>query len=352
MSIHNDPMHNEHHGSLYEDGGAEYHKQQQQQHLAGQRHTGGLYLELSNNNPKTSALKEPFGSLLSTPDTRAFPLSTPEVATLLSSAGQTTTTSTPTRFLRAAITDEQEMYAQGFIDELDRLNYHHPALACQVIKAGMEPPVVHHTTVHHTTQYNSIGPNHSLESTAPTYVTATMDYIPISQSQPTVAYPESSTTSRHGQSFQIHSPYTSATNLYNSNPVETQGGYSGFGMLEPPTSDSPGPGTVVTNSELLRELQSVVPADLKTQETMKVERKKARNRIAASKCRVRRLKRESELSQKVQLLRDHNSELNSEVNTLKSEINRLKKALIQHMNKGCQVNFPEGYRTQLDSASE
>ena len=95
--------------------------------------------------------------------------------------------------------------------------------------------------------------------------------------------------------------------------------------------------------QMVKELQRVVPADMKTQEQMKVERKKARNRIAASKCRMRRLQRESELQSKVRLLKDHNQELNSEVSELKEQINNLKRALVQHMQGGCQVNVPEGY---------
>ena len=88
---------------------------------------------------------------------------------------------------------------------------------------------------------------------------------------------------------------------------------------------------------------TMVP-DLQTQEQMKVERKKARNRIAASKCRVRRLQREADLETKVKYLKDHNRELNDEVNGLKDQIKNLKKALVQHMKTGCHVNVPESFK--------
>lgn len=91
------------------------------------------------------------------------------------------------------------------------------------------------------------------------------------------------------------------------------------------------------NPDLLRELQAVVPADIRTQEHMKVERKKARNRIAASKCRLRRLQRESELSGKVRGLNDYNRELRDQLNELKNQMTELKSSITRHVKGGCRI---------------
>ena len=98
-------------------------------------------------------------------------------------------------------------------------------------------------------------------------------------------------------------------------------------------------------------LRHIVPADMKTMENMKVERKKARNRIAASKCRLRRLQREGDLQEKVQRLKDHNEKLNNELNSLREKVHGLKKILMKHMNTGCDVDVPQGFRTDTLSST-
>lgn len=244
------------------------------------------------------------------------------------------------------------MYAQGFLDALDQLHTPRdlvpPPTAVTLSQQEMprQPAAGNHhkglssggpqSVVHHHVPSPPIatGPNPTLEAVAP-YVTATLDYIPniaSSQSEATTAYINRSST---GLNFAGQS-YAPFSNLYNgSQSVDAYGGYtsSALNVMGGPT----------LQSQQMRDLQSVVPADMQTQEQMKEERKKARNRLAAMKCRLRRLQRESELQSKVKVLKEHNQELNSEVTDLKEQINSLKRALIQHMKGGCHVNVPEGY---------
>ena len=287
-------------------------------------------------------------------------LNTPDITTLISdvalrSSSVTTQAPTPNSFgLRGQVTEEQEMYAQGFLDALDQLHTprdlvppstavtlpqqemsrqpaagnHHKA-----ISSGGPQSVVHH---HMPSPPLATGPNPTLEAVAP-YVTATLDYIPnITSSQPeaTTAFVNRSSTGS------LNYSYPPFSHLYNgSQSVDAFGGYTAPAL----SSAAHIMGGPALPSQQMRDLQSVVPADMQTQEQMKEERKKARNRLAASKCRLRRLQRESELQSKVKVLKDHNQELNSEVTDLKEQINSLKRALIQHMKGGCQVNVPEGY---------
>lgn len=318
-----------------------------------QKPPASLYLELEH-----TVKRETPNYLLGTPDTRTFPLSTPEVATLLTSTGSTTTTHTPSpsRFLNPCtpVTEEQEMYAQGFLDALDQL-HHHPSQGKGSRAVGHTPlSVIHH---HHThpqgglaSSHLATGANPSLALAAPTYVTATLDFIPNipaqTDSTSTYRYPMTSSSHDHNRGY-VDS--FSIMNAYNTPSRSTDHAYSGFSMGAVNHSASAAGAPV--KPDLLRELQAVVP-NIPAQEEMKVARKKARNRIAASKCRIRRLQRESDLQGKVRMLKEHNQELNNELNGLKEQIYNLKKALIQHMNKGCQVNIPEGLRLEsLDSVS-
>ncbi|KAG5899775.1 hypothetical protein JTB14_006110 [Gonioctena quinquepunctata] len=66
------------------------------------------------------------------------------------------------------------------------------------------------------------------------------------------------------------------------------------------------------------------PVDMEYQERMKLERKRQRNRLAASKCRSRKLERISKLEDKVKLLKNENVELGSIVNQLKETVGLLK----------------------------
>lgn len=320
-------------GSLYEDQGVgSFHKPSLGfGHHKGSRGSGAVKLLFNHDSLPTT------------------PLSTPDVTTLLTQSLAEVHTSlitsqapTPNRFLRGDVTSEQEMYAKGFLEALDELHDRQPEAIMDTAElkyvssnSRMDAP---------SSQYIS-GPNPSLEAVAPTYVTATMDYIP------NIAPPSHSESSISYSSASSFTPYTPPVISHFAPPMMDH--YSNGYSAQPVTTHSQ---TSVLNgalpTQMMKELQRVVPADMKTQEQMKVERKKARNRIAASKCRQRRLQRESDLQGKVRILREHNQELNHEVTGLKVQINNMKKALVQHMKGGCQVNLPDGYHgLRSDSCS-
>lgn len=79
------------------------------------------------------------------------------------------------------------------------------------------------------------------------------------------------------------------------------------------------------------------PVDMEYQERMKLERKRQRNRLAASKCRSRKLERISRLEDKVKLLKSENVELGSVVAQLKESVGLLKLEIIEHNKSGCQL---------------
>lgn len=85
------------------------------------------------------------------------------------------------------------------------------------------------------------------------------------------------------------------------------------------------------------------PIDMESQEKIKLERKRQRNRVAASKCRRRKLERISRLEDKVKALKGENSDLSVQVNRLRDHVSKLKEQVIEHMQSGCQINqIPPG----------
>lgn len=77
--------------------------------------------------------------------------------------------------------------------------------------------------------------------------------------------------------------------------------------------------------------------DMETQEKIKLERKRQRNRVAASKCRKRKLERISKLEEKVKMLKSENTDLAIIVKNLKDQIAQLKQQVMEHMQTGCRI---------------
>lgn len=80
----------------------------------------------------------------------------------------------------------------------------------------------------------------------------------------------------------------------------------------------------------------IVPVDLEKQEEEKTERKRERNRIAATKCRKRKIERINILEDEVKLL---NEKLSEQVNTkrkLQIEIDELRNRIRAHVKQGCK----------------
>ncbi|XP_068191636.1 junE proto-oncogene, AP-1 transcription factor subunit [Antennarius striatus] len=82
---------------------------------------------------------------------------------------------------------------------------------------------------------------------------------------------------------------------------------------------------------------SLSPVDLETQERIKAERKKLRNRIAASKCRKRKLERISRLEEKVKVLKGQNVDLASTAAMLREQVAQLKYKVMSHVTNGCHI---------------
>ena len=199
--------------------------------------------------------------ILSSPDMNMLKLGSPELEKFLTAhQGDTLVTNlpTPTQILfPKVVTQEQEMYARGFVDALNEL--HHS-------DSSQEPGSIHGAT------YTTLEPPGSVQSTESS---VSQGLIQIKDEPQTV----------------------------------------------PSVSSSP----------------PMSPIDMENQERIKLERKRQRNRVAASKCRRRKLERISRLEDKVKLLKGENTELSAVLNRLKDHVCRLKKQVLDHVHSGCQI---------------
>uniref|UniRef100_A0A8D0L6A8 Transcription factor JunB n=1 Tax=Sphenodon punctatus TaxID=8508 RepID=A0A8D0L6A8_SPHPU len=83
---------------------------------------------------------------------------------------------------------------------------------------------------------------------------------------------------------------------------------------------------------------SLSPLDAESQERLKAERKRLRNRIAASKCRRRKLERIARLEEKVKALKGQNAELASTASLLRAQVTQLQGRVRSHLSSGCHIN--------------
>ncbi|MBN3292933.1 JUN factor, partial [Polypterus senegalus] len=272
-------------------------------------------LTLNLSDPASSLkphLRAKASELLTSPDVGLLKLASPELERLIiqSSNGMITTTPTPTQFLYPKnVTDEQEGFAEGFVRALAELHHQNmpgsgPAApqttggnsgnSPPTFSASLEPPVYANlSTFNPGTMGTSVA---AAAAPAPAYT-----YGPAPHMTPQLPMPH---------------PRLQA-------------------LKEEPQ----------TVPEMPGETPPLSPIDMESQERIKAERKRMRNRIAASKCRKRKLERISRLEDKVKTLKSQNSELASTANMLREQVAQLKQKVMNHVNSGCQLMLTQQLQT-------
>ena len=257
----------------------------QDESVDGDRSSGKLTnmkrsMTLDFNGAVSQSKKQKMSTLLQSPDLNMLKLASPELEKLIIQAnGMVTTTPTPTQILFPKfVTEEQEAYAQGFVAALEELRSN---------------PV----------------PGKGVEQ------------------RPTVTLPDmsknvfSTTTSLPGGIFNIGS-----NGLPSKSLLQSASQSQGVRVKEEPQTvpcglNSPPPS----------------PINMADQEVFKLERKRARNRVAARKCRTRKLERIARLEDKVDDLKGVNDELSVQATKLREEVCKLKRTIIEHVNSGCHI---------------
>jgi len=78
---------------------------------------------------------------------------------------------------------------------------------------------------------------------------------------------------------------------------------------------------------------------LDANEALKAERKRARNRVAASKCRMRKMEKIATLDHQTAQLRQENDDLAALAGKLREQVYKLQQELQWHVNNGCQMTM-------------
>jgi transcription factor AP-1 len=257
-------------------------------------------------------------NLLASPDLNICTLASPELERIIiQQNGMVTTTPTPTQFLfPRSVTEEQEAYARGFVDALAEL---HEKGVDEVTGDSNDVPTTTMTTL---MPVQSILPGTSAVSVAQS-----------SQSMPPPMMTSFSTTSIPSTVTQAPMPTM----------VTTQQDLVSMDMTR---TSSPALAQSQTRIMQMKEEPQMVPnyntpplspIDMVEQEYVKLDRKRARNRVAARKCRYRKLERIAKLEDRVKELTGQKNELATTATQLKDQVARLKQQIMEHVNSGCKV---------------
>ena len=295
-------------------------------------------MTLDFNNGSPPAKKKTLVQLLASPDLNMLKLASPELEKMIiQHNGLVTTTPTPTQILfPKSVTEEQEAYARGFMDALAKLHKTEDgedSTGASVSSASiMDTPPSNTSTSEEQTFTTLQNASHKLVSL---------------QNAPQMAYNFTTTTALPGSMLSTsnrasmlpstvttHSsqpPHTDVDTPRNTSPYSVQPLMVDYTRLkeEPQTVPS------LNSTPPLSPMMS--PINMDDQEFQKTERKRARNRVAARKCRYRKLERISRLEGKVNELRTQNTSLSGEASTLKNQVLQLKQQILQHVNSGCNI---------------
>ncbi|XP_063770409.1 transcription factor JunD-like [Pseudophryne corroboree] len=234
--------------------------------------------------------------LLTSSDLGLLKLASPELERLIiQSNGLVTTTPTSSQFLYPKMHSEEQEFADGFVQALEDLHKQNQ------LSKGMKMGSVSSGTTVHPPSDTPVYVN--LNSYSSDIMGNTMHYC----TDP-VYPPLPSSMEQQQSNFHTHRLHA----LKDEPQIVPEG--ASFGE-SPPLS----------------------PIDMDNQERIKAERKKLRNRIAASKCRKRKLERISRLEEKVKSLKTQNTDLASTASLLREQVAHLKQKVMSHVNSGCQL---------------
>lgn len=247
-----------------------------------------------NASPSSKTTK--FNDVLGSPDLGLLMLASPDLERfIIQQNGLVFTTPTPTSQILypKTVSEEQEAYARGFVDALGKL--------------------------HETGGPQSAAKDPTHDDAALPTLTTTTTMLPGS----VLALPAASGV---GQllpvSFITSMP---AASVPATAAARTQANHG-------PVKWESSPQTVPSAAH-----PKVSPVNMDDQELVKLERKRERNRVAATRCRNKKLERIARLQERVTDLQNQNVSLARTASTLRDQVSQLKQKIIGHAQRGCQV---------------
>ncbi|XP_076440267.1 transcription factor Jun-like [Babylonia areolata] len=286
-------------------------------------------MTLDFNGSSSKAKKT--AALLQSPDLHMLKLASPELEKMIIQAnGMVTTTPTPTQFVFPKfVTEEQEAYARGFVDALAQLQSQELGSA----KGLTFQPSTQAKTVVTSTANDSDGqsfpPNSTVTQSAALPVVTSLQQVSTTTSLPnginlttgagTAALPVSSAVGVVSESKPAPQPSQQAAPVVDIH------------IRLPKLEEEPQTVPCLSSSPPLS------PINMESQERIKLERKRARNRVAARKCRTRKLERIARLEDRVKDLKGQNNDLLATATSLREQVMKLKQQIVEHVNSGCQI---------------
>ncbi|KAM6218677.1 transcription factor JunB [Rhynchocyon petersi] len=211
------------------------------------------------------------------------------------------------------VTEEQEGFADGFVkalDDLHKMNHVTPpnvSLGASggppagpgSVYTGQEPPPVYTNLSSYSPASAPSGGAGAAVGTGSSYPTATISYLP-------------------------HAPPFAG-----GHPAQLGLGRGTSTFKEEPQT--------VPEARSRDATPPMSPINMEDQERIKVERKRLRNRLAATKCRKRKLERIARLEDKVKTLKAENAGLSNTAGLLREQVAQLKQKVMTHVSNGCQL---------------
>lgn len=289
-------------------------------------------------------------SILTSPDLNLLKLASPELEKLILNSASLVTP-TPQGYKNnnnqnLTVTEQQEMYARGFLEALQKLHQEQgtPGSNVPTTTYSQNPPtctvgIASRPIVTQATQ-PMISTAMPMQQQMVVNSSASLNTAP--------SYPSINTLS----TISTESLPLESVNVGVTSQIFPQFQNTGVTLSAPSNIPNGVTNYTFSNQSRLGEMKfedslQVVPVgtpplppiDLELQEAVKSERKRQRNRMAASKCRRRKLEKEAELEKKVSELKDTNSDLQNEALELRKQICQLKEQVMKHISGGCKVNF-------------
>lgn len=267
-------------------------------------------INLNLDDHKSNPLRDTDG-LLNSPDLGLLKLTTPDLERLIiQSNGLVTTVNPSSQFLYPKSASDEQEFAEGFVKALEDLHKQN-----QLSEAGC------------VDRLELLGAANSMGSglqTSDLPVYTTLNGYASSPLGTTINYSTDTI------------PFPPPPSHLASMQQQQQQAAAALSRLQ-------SAGLVKDEPQTVPDMQSfgdsppMSPIDMDNQERIKAERKKLRNRVAASKCRKRKLERISRLEDKVKNLKTQNTELASTASVLRDQVAQLKQKVMNHVSSGCQL---------------
>ena len=306
-----------------------------------QRVKSSLTLDFSNMK-RSSAVS--FDDILTSPDLGLLKLTTPDLDRFILQHHQErkpfeTPTSTLSSFPNS-VTEEQEAYARGFVDALLDLQCKQEAVVaagglamafksydlsknspCDQTFNPMHQSNCVNLNVPRTKFYPADDPMNGQSSTAAIY-REDNNY----NSSCSFAREQHKTPFTERQAYATTKPVKFSADCYNSPP-----------MAEPSSQPVKRRAPASMIGFVGVDTPPISPIDMVQQEAIKLHRKRARNRLAATRCRNRKLERIANLQTRVNELRGVNSNLARTAASLRQIVGQMRQEVMEHASRGCRL---------------